>query len=124
MRRGEGRGANFGWRPFEGRARYTPGESAPGHDRGRSSCARTPTATARSPAASSCATARCRPARPLRVRRLLQRPVESARLTPGRARGVRNTSLKVSSLSSFGEDAQGRVYVVSLEGPVYRIVPR
>ena len=29
--RGGGRGANFGWRPFEGRARYTPGESAPGH---------------------------------------------------------------------------------------------
>ena len=29
--RGAGRGANFGWRLFEGRARYTPGESAPGH---------------------------------------------------------------------------------------------
>jgi hypothetical protein len=50
--------------------------------------------------------------------------VESARLTPGRARAVRRTSLKVGSLSSFGEDAQGRVYVVSLDGPVYRIVPR
>jgi hypothetical protein len=32
--------------------------------------------------------------------------------------------LKVPSLSSFGEDAQGRVYVTSLDGPVYRIVPR
>ena len=30
----------------------------------------------------------------------------------------------VASLSSFGEDAQGRVYAVSLDGPVYRIVPR
>ena len=50
--------------------------------------------------------------------------VESARLSPGRARGVRRTSLKVDTLSSFGEDAQGRVYVVSLNGPVYRIVPR
>ena len=38
--------------------------------------------------------------------------------------GVRRTSLKVSNLSSFGEDAQGRVYVASLDGPVYRIVPR
>ena len=28
-----GRGKNFGWRPFEGRSRYTPGESAPGHVR-------------------------------------------------------------------------------------------
>ena len=50
--------------------------------------------------------------------------VESARLSPGRARGVRRTSLQVESLSSFGEDAQGRVYVASLSGPVYRIVPR
>jgi hypothetical protein len=37
---------------------------------------------------------------------------------------VRRTSLEVSSLSSFGEDAQGRVYAASLNGPVYRIVPR
>jgi glucose/arabinose dehydrogenase len=29
VRRGRGKGANVGWRPFEGRARYTPGESAP-----------------------------------------------------------------------------------------------
>ena len=29
-RRGKGKGANFGWRVFEGRSRYTPGESAPG----------------------------------------------------------------------------------------------
>ena len=50
--------------------------------------------------------------------------VSSARLSTGRARGVRRTSLRVSSLSSFGEDAQGRVYATSLEGPVYRIVPR
>jgi hypothetical protein len=50
--------------------------------------------------------------------------IQSARLSPGRARGVRRTSLEVSSLSSFGEDAQGRVYAISLNGPVYRIVPR
>ena len=50
--------------------------------------------------------------------------IESARLSPGRARSVRNTSMKVESLSSFGEDARGRVYVTSLEGPVFRLVPR
>jgi hypothetical protein len=50
--------------------------------------------------------------------------IQSARLARGRARGVRRTSHEVSSLSSFGEDAQGRVYVTSLDGPVYRIVPR
>ncbi len=30
VRAGKGRGANFGWRPFEGNDRFTPGESAPG----------------------------------------------------------------------------------------------
>jgi hypothetical protein len=30
----------------------------------------------------------------------------------------------VSNLSSFGEDARGRVYALSLSGPVYRLVPR
>jgi glucose/arabinose dehydrogenase len=32
--------------------------------------------------------------------------------------------LSVSTPSSFGEDTRGRVYVASLEGPVYRFVPR
>jgi len=50
--------------------------------------------------------------------------IRSARLTPGRARSPQRTSLTVNSLSSFGEDARGRVYAVSLNGPVYRLVPR
>jgi hypothetical protein len=28
---------------------------------------------------------------------------------------------RVESLASFGEDARGRIYVVSLSGPVYRL---
>jgi glucose/arabinose dehydrogenase len=32
--------------------------------------------------------------------------------------------LSVSTPSSFGEDDRGRVYVCSLDGPVYRLVPR
>jgi hypothetical protein len=31
---------------------------------------------------------------------------------------------KVGGLSSFGEDAAGRVYATSLNGPVYRIAAR
>jgi hypothetical protein len=50
--------------------------------------------------------------------------IESAKLSPGRARSVRSTSMRLDSLSSFGEDARGRVYAVSLDGPVYRLVPR
>jgi len=37
---------------------------------------------------------------------------------------VRETNLRVAALSSFGEDARGRVYAVSLNGPVYRFVAR
>ena len=47
-----------------------------------------------------------------------------ATLRRGKASGVTPTKLKVSSLSSFGEDARGRVYVASLNGPVYRIAPK
>jgi hypothetical protein len=34
---------------------------------------------------------------------------------------TRSTGLRVSNLVSFGEDGRGRVYAVSLAGPVYRI---
>jgi glucose/arabinose dehydrogenase len=124
VRRGKGRGANFGWRPFEGRARYAPGESAPGAVR---------PVIVRSHRAGNCSitggvVVRDRALAGLRGRYVFgdfcKGRVESARLSPGRARGVRRTSLKVGSLSSFGEDAQGRVYAISLDGPVYRIVPR
>ena len=55
-------------------------------------------------------------------RRLLQGAGDiSAELVPGDARDVRPTGLKVEGLSSFGEDADGHVYLVSLNGPVYRL---
>jgi glucose/arabinose dehydrogenase len=124
VRRGKGRGANFGWRPFEGRARYTPGETAPGriapvivlaHADGN--CSVTGGVVVRD---------RALPA--LRGRYLYgdfcNARIRSAVLTPSRARSRRRTSLRVPSLSSFGQDAGGRVYAVSLEGPVYRLVPR
>ena len=119
-----GRGKNFGWRPFEGRRRYEAGESAPGHVR--------PGAPAlprrrllldhrrrRRPRPR-----RARALRPLRVRRLLPRPDRVGRLRPGGATQQRTTRLNVPNLSSFGEDARGRVYAVSLDGPVYRIAAR
>ena len=37
---------------------------------------------------------------------------------------ARDSKLKVYSLSSFGEDARGRVYAASLSGPVYRLIHR
>jgi len=41
-----------------------------------------------------------------------------------RGNGDRALGLQVQSPSSFGEDQRHRLYVVSLEGPVYRLVPR
>lgn len=41
-----------------------------------------------------------------------------------RASGDRRLGLGVASPTSFGEDQQRRLYVTSLEGPVYRLVPR
>ena len=73
VKRGKGRGANFGWRPFEGRSRYAPGESAPGavapvivrsHEDGN--CSITGGVVVRDRSVG--------PARALRVRRLLQGP--------------------------------------------------
>ncbi len=42
----------------------------------------------------------------------------------GGATNDRKLGLSVSTPSSFGEDMRGRIYVASLEGPVYRLVPR
>ena len=49
--------------------------------------------------------------------------LRAARLSPGAASGDASLGLqKIDALSSFGEDGLGRVYVVSLGGPIYRFV--
>jgi glucose/arabinose dehydrogenase len=123
VRRGKGAGANFGWRPFEGRRRYRDGESAPGHVKpvierthGDGWCSITGGVVVRDRALGALAGRYlfgdyCKPR------------VYAARLATPRAR-VGQTSLKVSGLVSFGEDARGRVYAVSNNGPVYRLAPR
>jgi glucose/arabinose dehydrogenase len=124
VRRGKGRGANFGWRPFEGRSRYASGESAPGHvppvitrSHGDGWCSITGGVVVRDPQLPA-----------LRGRYVFgdfcKGRILSAKLSAGRARSVRNTPLKVDSLSSFGEDARGRVYAVSLGGSVFRLAAR
>ncbi len=47
----------------------------------------------------------------------------SLRVVGGKATDVRREPLKVASLSSFGEDARGELYAVSLGGTVYRLEP-
>jgi glucose/arabinose dehydrogenase len=123
-RKGTGRGANFGWRAWEGTRHEDPSVRVSGdvkpvlqytHDRGGCSVtggyvirdARLPALVGRYVYGDFC------------VGKLL-----TARLRQGGASGRRALGLHVSSLSSFGEDSRGRVYVVSLDGPVYRLDPR
>jgi glucose/arabinose dehydrogenase len=118
------KGANLGWRVWEGRSRYSPGESAPGHlppviQRFHSdgNCSITGGVVVRDPVLSA-----------LRGRYVFgdfcRGRIESARLSGGKARKVRATRLQVDQLSSFGEDGRRRVYATSLSGPVFRLVPR
>jgi hypothetical protein len=48
--------------------------------------------------------------------------IYSARLSPGHVSADHALSLpRVSNLTSFGQDARGRIYVTSQDGPVYRL---
>ena len=120
-RKGEARGANYGWRPFEGSRRYAPGEEAPGavapvieltHDDGN--CSVTGGYVVRDPALPALAGQYV-------YGDFCKGQLRAARLSTGSASGDRSLGLKtISNLSSFGEDGLGRVYVMSLAGPVYR----
>ena len=122
-------GADFGWDAFEGFSKYTDENSGtpdPGgtvkpifaysHSRG-GSCSIIGGYVVRDPRLQS-----------LRGRYLYADLCEGQlrTLVPHlkRASGDRKLGLHVTSPSSFGEDDQHRLYAVSLEGPVYRLVPR
>lgn len=121
--RGTGAGANYGWSIWEGYRRNKPGR-APGavfpvlvtlHSHGY------------------CAiiggyVVRDRSLKSLYGRYIygdLCKPeIQAAKLRRGHASDKTGTGLDVAEMSSFGEDASGRVYAVSLKGPVYRIESR
>jgi glucose/arabinose dehydrogenase len=118
------KGSNLGWRVWEGRHRYSPGESAPGaifpviqrfHADGN--CSIIGGVVVQDPVLSA-----------LKGRYvfgdLCTGVIESARIVGLKARDVRRTGLKVSQLSSFGVDGRKRAYATSVSGPVYRLVPR
>jgi glucose/arabinose dehydrogenase len=50
-----------------------------------------------------------------------QGEIRAVTVGPGGATADTDTGLHASTLASFGEDACGRVYAVSLDGPVYRL---
>jgi glucose/arabinose dehydrogenase len=126
-RRGRGRtpagGLNFGWSVFEGRSRFNSGSLSNHfppvlertHDQGM--CSIIGGYVIRDPAFDK-----------LRgtyvYGDLCDGRLRGARLRPGRAVGKRTLGPNVDGLGSFGEDARGGVYAVSIRGPVYRLLPR
>ena len=123
--RNESSGSNFGWRPFEGDRRFTD-EEAPGavppvitktHDEGW--CSVTGGYVVRDPKLTT-----------LQGRYLYgdfcKGEIWSAKLAAGSASQDRRVAglPGVNQLSSFGEDAQGRIYVISLAGRVSRLAAR
>jgi glucose/arabinose dehydrogenase len=122
--RGSARGRDYGWSCFEARHRYNPSRSCPaatppvlefGHDHGE--CSVTGGVVVRDPGL------------PALAGRYLYGDycagdIRSFRIEGGRAVSDRSAGLHVASLSSFGEDARGRVYATSLNGPVYRLSAR
>jgi glucose/arabinose dehydrogenase len=125
VRKGRARGTNFGWRPWEGR-RHNFGEPAPG--------AVFPVIT-HTHQAGFCSITGGYVVRDRGVPGLYGRYVygdycnSHLRVATLRAgRRVQSRTLSgvptISGVSSFGEDAAGRVYVTSLNGPVYRFAAR
>jgi len=119
-KRGTARGVNFGWRPWEGRRRNF-NEPASGavfpqitksHDDGW--CSITGGYVVRDHALGN-----------LYGRYVYgdfcKGQIRAAKLSQSRATGDAALPLRtVPAISSFGQDARGRIYVVSLNGPVYR----
>jgi glucose/arabinose dehydrogenase len=119
-RRGAASGVNFGWRPWEG-GRRNFNEPAPG--------AVFPQMT-KQHSDGWCSITGGYVVRDRGLGALYGRyvygdyckgEVRSVELSQSHARGDRSVGVRnVSSISSFGEDARGRLYVASLNGPVYR----
>ena len=125
---GRGRGANFGWSCFEGRHAYTPNSSEAAcnpvrspyvppvweysHSRG---CSISGGYVVRDPTTIAALNGR------YVYGDYCNKPLWSVLLRTPDAQGDRRVGLAVPSLTSFGEDACGRVYALSGDGPVYRL---
>ena len=123
VRRPRRGGFNFGWSVFEGRSRHGSG-SAPGHR---------PPIVERTHGQGWCSITGGYVVRDRSLPRLRGKYVfgdlceprlRVASVRGQRSRGGRPLGVRVPNLVSFGEDARGRVYAVSLNGPVYRLAPR
>jgi glucose/arabinose dehydrogenase len=114
---------NYGWRVWEGRARYEQGQTV--NRRGRlvfpiaayshsAGCSITGGYVYRGKAVLS---ARGR----YFYGDYCSGTVWSLRAIKGKLSGIRREPFKVASLSSFGEDVAGELYAVSLDGRIYKL---
>jgi glucose/arabinose dehydrogenase len=113
-------GANLGWSAFEGNARFDEGERAPGH--------LPPILTY--PTEQGCSITGGYVVRDRHLPALYGRylygdycsgELRSVIATPRGARDETSLGVSVPGLSSFGQDADGRIYATSLEGRVFRL---
>ena len=120
--KGGAQGVNYGWRPLEGTRRNfdepAPGAVAPVLEltHADANCSITGGHIVRDPGV------------PALLGRyvygdLCKGQLRSVKIAPGKADGDAAIPglRKIDQLASFGEDGAGRVYVVSLSGPVYRL---
>ncbi|MDX6622617.1 MAG: hypothetical protein QOE75_549 [Solirubrobacterales bacterium] len=126
---GRASGANFGWDAFEGFAPYTEDNGGTPDPGGTVK----PILAYRHSRGGSCSVTGGYVVADRSLRSLYRRYVyadfcegELRSLVPHlrRASDDRKLGLQVPAPSSFGEDTRHHLYVTSLEGPVYRFVPR
>ena len=118
--RGQARGRNYGWSCFEGRRRFEESRNCPSpvgpvldYDRSGGECSVTGGVVSRDSAVPDLAGRYV-------YGDFCAGRLRSFRIDGGKATDDRALGLSVEALSSFGEDARGRVYATSLNGPVYR----
>jgi glucose/arabinose dehydrogenase len=114
--------ANYGWRAFEGRVRYSNTALAPGqvvspvyvYDHGENSCSVTGGYVYRGRAVAAAAGRYF-------FGDYCSGIVWSLRVDDGRAVDVRREPFRVGSLTSFGEDVSGELYLATGTGRIYRL---
>ncbi len=118
---GTAAGSNFGWNAFEGTQTYSDTEAADAIP-----------PIFEYPTSSGCAVTGGYVYRGAAIRDLTgaylfgdycNGEVRALRQEGGALAAERSLDVSVSNLSSFGEDAAGELYALSLDGPVYRIDP-
>jgi glucose/arabinose dehydrogenase len=124
-RAGAASGVNFGWSCYEGTLSFNGSLSCPG--------ARAPVYTYPTGPNGDCAVIGGNVYRGTSMPSLTGRylfgdycsgRIRSFRISAGTAVEAEAMGPQVPSLSSFGEDASGNLYLLSLNGPIYRLGPR